>query len=307
MAYKIVASSIYAILCPYQKTIGSGNRCPVRTLPGALNLLVGPIGLGGSILKFALLALFAVIQPGAPDPRIGSWTLMSAQSTLTPPNTLSITDVHGGVHVVMAGETHLDFAAKSGGQDTPVPGNPAFDQVELRRINSKHSEVEEKKDGAIVATVSETVSKDGNELTIATVSMGHPGQITVWTRSGGVKVGRDPLAGEWTQDLSKTLQRQGLVVKIEPDGKGGVHFSGGYSYTARFDGKQYDLQNSPNDTVTLQRVDPYTVDEIERRGDQIAQTGRWVVSADGQQMTLTATGTSQTDQHLTEKLVFKNQ
>jgi hypothetical protein len=32
-----------------------------------------------------------------------------------------------------------------------------------------------------------------------------------------------------------------------------------------------------------------------------------VVSADGQQMTLTTTGTLETGQHLTEKLVFKKQ
>jgi hypothetical protein len=47
------------------------------------------------------------------------------------------------------------------------------------------------------------------------------------------------------------------------------------------------------------------MDEIERRDDQIAQQDRWAVSTDGQQMTLTTTGTLETCQHLTEKLVFK--
>ena len=37
-----------------------------------------------------------------------------------------------------------------------VPGNPAFNQVELRRIDKKQAEVKEKKDGAVVATVRET-------------------------------------------------------------------------------------------------------------------------------------------------------
>ena len=207
----------------------------------------------------------------------------------------------------MSGETHLDFSAKSDGHDTPVPGNPGFDQVQLRRINKRQSQVEEKKDGAIVATVAEKLSNDRNELTITTASTGHPDQITVWTRSGGAKVASDPLAGEWTQDLSKTLLQQGLVLKIEPDGNGGVHFSGEFSYTARFDGKQYDLQNSRNDTVTLQLVDPHTVDSTYRRDNQVTQTARWQVSADGQQMTLTTTGTYETGQHLTEKLVFKKQ
>jgi hypothetical protein len=207
----------------------------------------------------------------------------------------------------MSGDTHLDFTAKSDGHDTPVPGNPAFNQVELRRIDKKQAEVKEKKDGAVVATVREKLSKDGNELTITTASRSHADQITVWTRSGGAKVAADLLAGEWTQDLGKTRLRQGLVLKIEADGKDGVRFSGDFSYTARFDGKQYDLKNSRNDTVTLELVDPHTVDSIYRRDNQAAQKDRWVVSADGQQLTLTTSGTLETGQRASEKLVFKRQ
>ena len=188
-----------------------------------------------------------------------------------------------------------------------MPGNPAFDQVELRRIDKRQSEVKEKKDGAVVATVREKLSKDGNELTITTASTGQADKITVWTRSGGAKVAGDPLAGAWMQDLSKTRLRQGLELKIEADGNGEVRFSGDFSYTARFDGKPYDLKNSRNDTVTLELVDPHTVDSIYRRDDQVAQKDRWEVSANGQQMTLSTTGTLETGQHLTEKLGFKKQ
>jgi len=207
----------------------------------------------------------------------------------------------------MSGDTHLDFTAKSDGHDTAVPGNPGFDQVQLRRIDKRQSEATEKKGGAVVATVREKTSNDGNELTITTVSHGHPDQITVWMRSGGAKVAHDPLAGEWTEDLSKTRMQQGLMLKIEPDGSGGVRFSGDYSYTARFDGKPYDVRNSRNDNVALQLVDAHTVDAIYRRDDQVTQKDRWAVSADGQQMTLTTTATLETGQHLTEKLVFKKQ
>ena len=207
----------------------------------------------------------------------------------------------------MSGDTHLDFTAKSDGHETSVPGNPAFNQVELRRIDKRQAEVKEKKDGAVVATVREKLSSDRNELTITTASKGHADQVSVWTRSGGAKVANDLLAGEWTEDLSKTRLRQGLVLKIEPDGNNGVRFSGDFSYTARFDGKQYDLKNSRNDTVTLQLVDPHTVDATYRRDDQVTQKDRWALSADGQQMTLTTTGTFETGQRITEKLVFKKQ
>jgi len=151
------------------------------------------------------------------------------------------------------------------------------------------------------------LSNDGKELTVTTANKGHADQITVWTRSGGAKSVKDPLAGEWTEDLSKTRLRQGLALKIDADGSGAVHFSGEYSYTARFDGKPYDVKNSRNDTVALQLVDAHTVDAVYRRDDQVTQRDRWAVSGDGQQMTLTTTATLETGQHLDEKLVFKKQ
>ena len=207
----------------------------------------------------------------------------------------------------MSGETHLDFTASSNGHGSSAPGNLAFNQIELRRIDKRQAEVKEEKDGAVIATVRQKLSNDGNELTTTTVATGQPNKVTVWTRSGGAKDAKDLFAGEWTQDLSKTRLRQGLVLKIEPDGSGGIRFLGDFSYTARFDGKQHDLKNSRNDTVTLQLVDPHTVDAIYRRDDQVTQKDRWQVSADGQQMTLSTAGTYETGQRVTEKLVFKKQ
>jgi hypothetical protein len=257
--------------------------------------------------KLAILGLVAAIQLGAADPRIGSWTLISAESTLDPPNKLSITALHDGVHVATSGETHVDFTAMWHGHQSPVQGNPAFNQIELRRIDKNQAEVKEKKDGDLVATVRDKLSTDGNELTMTTVAPGRASQITVWTRTGGSKAADDRFAGEWTQDLSKTRLRQGLALKIEPDGQEGVRFSGDFSYTARFDGKDYNLTNSRNDTVALQLVDPHTVDAIYQRDDKVAQRDRWVVSADGQQLTLTTTGMLETGQHVNEKLVFRKQ
>lgn len=255
-----------------------------------------------------LFAMTAAFQIGGADPRIGSWTLVTAQSSLDPADKLSITSLPDGTkHVVMSGETHLDFTAKADGHEAAVPGNPAFNQIVLHRIGKKQVEVTEKKDGAVVATLHSKLSTDGNELAITTTSRGRTDQTTVWTRSGGVRATRDPLAGEWTEDLSKSRLRQGLVLKIEPNAINGVRFSGDYSYTARFDGKPYDLKNSSNDTVVLQLVDPHTVDAIYRRDNQVTQKDRWAVSADGQQMTLTTAGTLETGQHLTERLVFKKQ
>jgi hypothetical protein len=159
----------------------------------------------------------------------------------------------------------------------------------------------------VVATVRDKLSSNGNELTSTTSQKGRAERITVWTRTGGAKVPEDLFSGEWTEDLSKTRLRQGSTLKIEADGSGGVRFLGDFSYSARFDGKEYNLKNSSNDTVALQLVDAHTVDSIYRRDDQISQKDRWVVSADGSQMTLTTTGTLETGQQVKETLVFRRQ
>ena len=207
----------------------------------------------------------------------------------------------------MSGETHFEFTVKSDGHSMAVPANPAFNQVELRKIDKSQAEIREIKDGALVATVRQKLSGDGNELTTTIASIGHADRITVWTRSGGNKAHGDRFAGEWTQDLSKTRMRQGLMLRIEGNGTDGVRFSGDFNYAARFDGKPYDLKNSRNDTVTLQLVEPHTVDSVYRRDNQVVEKDRWVVSTDGQQLTRTTTGTLENGQRITEKLVFKRQ
>lgn len=256
---------------------------------------------------FAVLALAAALPSANSDPLMGTWTLVSAQSSLDSPNKLSITPVPEGVHLVMSGEVHLDFTARSDGHGTSVAGNPGFNQIELHRISKHASAVKEMKDGAPVATVREDISKDGKNLTISTVTPNKPNQVTVWDRTGGAAVAGNLFAGDWTEDMSKTRLRQALVLKFEPNGEDGVHFSGDGSFTGRFDGKQYDLQNSRNDTVQLALIDPHTVDAVYRRDNQVTQKDRWVTSADGHTLTLTSKATFETGQHLSESLVFHKQ
>lgn len=255
----------------------------------------------------AILALAAALPSGPADPRLGSWTLVSAQSTIDPADTLSIMPVPNGVHLVMSGQVHLDVTARSDGHGTSVAGNPAFDQIQLHRINKHQSEVKEEKDGNLIATVRDTISNDGKELTIKTTTPNKPDQITVWERGSGAPVPGNLFAGQWTEDLGKTRMRQGLTLQIESNGADGIHFSGDYSYTGRLDGKPYDLQNSRNDTVQLALIDPHTVDATYRRDNQVTQKDKWIVSPDGRKMSLTSKATLETGQHLSEDLVFQKQ
>jgi hypothetical protein len=260
-----------------------------------------------ALVRVAVYAIFAlaVHHAVAADPRAGTWTLASAQSSLDPPDKLSIISEKGTVHVVMTGESHLDFAANSDGKESPVAASAAFDQVQLHRMGKKQVEVIEKKNGAVVATIRNVLSDNGSELTLTTRRLGHPNEVSVWTRTTHPKGARDPFAGDWVQDLSKTRMRQGMPLTIQSVGNDGVRFAGDYSYMARFDGKPYDLSNSRNDTVQLAQEDAHTVNAIYRRDQQITQTDRWVVAPDGKTMTLSSSGILETGQRFTERLVFQ--
>jgi hypothetical protein len=101
--------------------------------------------------------------------------------------------------------------------------------------------------------------------------------------------------------------RQGLVLRITPDGPDGVHFVADFNYVARYDGRPYEVRGTDSDTVQLQLADPHTVIAVYRRDNQISSKENWLISADGRQMTLTATGTRETGQRYNETLVFKKQ
>jgi hypothetical protein len=258
-----------------------------------------------SVLKLMWI-VFVSAKLFAADPRIGTWKLVSADSHLDPPRVLSITHAGKGVHVAISG-VHVEFTSNWDGHDNHVQNVPAFNQIVMRRIGKNQAEIKEKKNGALVATLHDKVSIDRKELTTITVQPGREDEITVWERSGGPHDAGNPFIGEWTQDFSKTRLRQGLVIKIEPSGKDGVHFAGEFSYTANLDGRDYPLKGSRDDTVALTLVDAHTVDSTYKRGDEIGDKDRWVVSADGQQMTLTTSGTLGTGETINENLVFRKQ
>lgn len=242
----------------------------------------------------------------AADPRIGTWKLVSADSHLEPPRVLSISHKGKGVHVAISG-VNVEFTSNWDGHDNHVENVPAFNQIVMRKVGKDGAEIKEKKDGALVATLHDKLSADHKELVTTTVRPGREDEITVWERTGGPHDPGNLFIGEWTQDFSKTRLGQGLVIKIEPSGKDGVHFSGDFSYTANFDGRDYPLKDSRDDTVALALVDAHTVDATYKRGDDVGDKEHWIVSADGQQMTLNTTGTLGTGERIKENLVFRKQ
>src|SRR5438552_1332159 len=133
--------------CTNDSTLPRLNR--PSELPNAYGIIapVSTIGLpaaGGkacanaaSIVAVTALT-FAGVALAQSDPAVGTWKLNTAKSKYDPgplpkSNTVTITAVANGVHVVAKGEdaagkpTGIDYTATFDGKDSPVKGAPASD------------------------------------------------------------------------------------------------------------------------------------------------------------------------------------
>ena len=121
------------------------------------------------------------------DPHSGTWVLNVAKSKYTPgPPPKEQSSVYTvdskSVKVATKGTsadgkaTVSDFTAAFDGKDYPVKGNPDWDGVAVRRVDSQTIEFTRKLGGKIVQTATSVVSKDGKTRTISSSGTNAQGQ-----------------------------------------------------------------------------------------------------------------------------------
>jgi len=123
-----------------------------------------------------LLVALAWNLAAAADEQSGTWKMNPEKSKYSPgPTAKSVTltieadENHYKVNAEgvdgNGNPTHVQFDAKFDGKDYPATGLPVGDMVSLKRINASTIQVEQKKDGKTVMTVTSVVSKDGKTRT----------------------------------------------------------------------------------------------------------------------------------------------
>jgi hypothetical protein len=76
-------------------------------------------------------------------------------------------------------------------------------------------------------------------------------------------------------------------------------------YTALYDGRDYPFLGNPNaDSISLRRVDDFTIEATTKRAGKIATQGKRVISPDGKVMTVTTKGTNASGETVDNVLVF---
>ena len=140
----------------------------------------------------ALVVLAAAVGGGTrtvaqSDPHNGTWTFNAARSKYTgtpaPKEQTSVYAVTSqSVTVTTTGTandgtpTNTGFTAHFDGKDYPVKGNPDWDAIAARRVDSHTIEFTRKRGGKTVQTATTTVAKDGKTRTITVNGVNAQGQ-----------------------------------------------------------------------------------------------------------------------------------
>jgi hypothetical protein len=101
--------------------------------------------------------------------------------------------------------------------------------------------------------------------------------------------GADPQAGTWKMNLEKSTfvsggpQPKGETVVIEEtDGGLRVNSSGGFQYTAKYDGKEYAMTGSAAaNGVVLRRIDANTIETVRKKDGKVVTSNITFISRDG--------------------------
>jgi hypothetical protein len=162
------------------------------------------IKVGVGVLLIAAAALSSAVISAA-DARAGMWKLNLEKSKFSPgpppqgPNTQKIETVDNGVKVVADGvnaqgqKTHTEYTVKFDGKDYPqkpmLDGKPApngADTISAKKIDDSTIELTTKRQGTVVTTVKDTISKDGNTRTATVTGTNAQGQAinitAVWEK-----------------------------------------------------------------------------------------------------------------------------
>jgi hypothetical protein len=137
--------------------------------------------------------------------------------------------------------------------------------------------------------------------------------------------GADSMLGTWKYNAAKSkipttstnpIKSLTSVLEATPDGGVKMTRTGqladgtpvNYSFTFKYDGKEYPVTGAPFDTVSLKRIDANTTSfETRKTGGKYHSTGRTVISKDGRTLTQTSTGTDAEGKPVAQTIVADKQ
>jgi hypothetical protein len=144
--------------------------------------------------------------------------------------------------------------------------------------------------------------------------------VALWPASSAAQ--DDPFLGTWVLDVAKSklepgpppkdqtviFEAAGEGVKITAKTTDADGSQRTFSYTGKYDGKDYPATGDPNwDMQSLKRTDANTLEMTRKRAGKVVETGTNVVSADGKTRTVTMTGVDAKGREINNTSVYEKQ
>src|SRR5215510_8286464 len=141
--------------------------------------------------------------------------------------------------------------------------------------------------------------------------------VTAWSADNSLgtwkrnldKSKADPPTSNPLKSSTMIREAAGDSVKVTNTGMRQDGSSASWSYTVKYDGKEYPVTgNAPFDTISLKQIDANTYTTmVSKKGGKYHTTGRTVISKDGKTSTLTTKGTNADGKPLTQTIVYDKQ
>lgn len=177
------------------------------------------------------------------------------------------------------------YTVKADGTQQPTPGNSFIDHISVKVLSPTSVEFVRMRDGKIVGEGTQTVSADGKTATFAFTdySGAKPVKGSVQSRRvGPAPKGAHAISGAWMGEAAGDYSDLGRTVVFESTDNGMKWIWNGQVQDAKFDGKEYPVQNDPYHTmVTLKKVSDREFVETDRNGGKVQAIVTYTVAPDG--------------------------
>jgi hypothetical protein len=178
------------------------------------------------------------------------------------------------------------YKIKADGSDQAITGNPMYDTINARVVDSHTVMITVKKAGKLFAETTISVSADGSRETVHQVVSGMGAETftveKVYSRAEAGAPGSHAISGAWTEvkttasenvDVT-TFKMIGDTLKRDD--------SQGSSYLAKLDGTPAPYRGDPRwDQVSVKMINSNTIDETYTQKGELRMRARWSIDPDG--------------------------
>jgi hypothetical protein len=238
----------------------------------------------------------AALAAGAFD---GTWKISLAHVQLSKKHTVYAL-VNGEFTCSTCGPA---YTVKADGSDQKVTGH-AYDTVAVT-VDGNTVTFTMKLHGKVIGTAKRVVSGDtlSDENTDLTAAQPFVLKTTL-TRVSAGPAGSGPISGSWRTTKVDSVSSAGASVTYAMTDDGVTMKSNGQCYTAKFDGKKYELEGDPTHSkVTVKLIGPTEFEERYYQGGKVVGINHMIVSADGKtiQVATTDPQVGRTDHYTMDK------